>query len=122
MAQRREGALHEKVVGFYVKSEGWRVLAQDPRVAALALDLVAEKDSGLKEYLVVACVEGEAVSAGDVAQFAAKAAAFRRQLPPVAWWDERPPVTAVLAHTGAVPPELEAQARLAEVPVQFRRF
>ena len=122
MATRRPGALHKQVLDFYVKLEGWRVLVQDERVAALGLDLVAEKDTGLKEYVVVQCVDGESVTAVDVAGFAAKAAAFRRQLPPIAWWDERPPVTAVLAHTGAVPPELEAQARLAEAPVQFRRF
>ncbi|MDP3064654.1 MAG: hypothetical protein Q8O40_15835 [Chloroflexota bacterium] len=122
MAIRRPGALHKQVLDFYLKSEGWRVTAIDQRVAALELDLVAEKDSGLKEYLVVQCVDGQTVSAKDVARFAAKASAFRRQLPPIAWWDERPPVTAVLAHTGAVPPELEAQARLAEAPVQFRRF
>ncbi|MDP3063070.1 MAG: hypothetical protein Q8O40_07665 [Chloroflexota bacterium] len=122
MATRRPGALRKQVLDFYVKSEGWRVLVQDERVAALGLDLVAEKDSGLKEYLVVQCADGDSVTAEDVARFAAKAVAFRRQLPPIAWWDERPPVTAVLAHTGVVPPDAEAQARLSEAPIQFRRF
>ncbi len=122
MATRKPNTLHKQALDFYVRSEGWRALAQDQRLAALGLDLVAEKDSGLKEYLVVGCVDGGSVAAEDVARFAAKAAAFRRQLPPIAWWDERPPVTAVLAYTGVVPPDAEARARLSEVPIQFRRF
>lgn len=122
MAGASVGAFRNRVVDFYVKSEGWRALGEYMRLFNPGLDLVAEKDNGLKEYLIVQCVEGDGVTAEDVAMFEKKASAFRRQLPPIAWWDERPPVTAVLAYTGALSPEAEARGRLSEVPVHFKRF
>lgn len=83
---------------------------------------MAEKEGAIKEYLIVDCVDKAVVDQEDVMRFSKKAQAFRKLVPVIAWWDETPPITAVIAHTGQVTPEAEALARMAPVRIGFKRF
>ena len=117
-----KGLRFEQKVASYFSQRGWKIELRK-HIYSGEIDIYGEQEDLLdgKRFLLVECKDKDRVSNTDVMRFMKKVKVFNENLSEDLFGD-KPPITAVIAHTGKVDNEAEEVAPNFRPKIEFRRF
>lgn len=118
-----KGLRFEQTVFSHFSQKGWRIELRKHIYDVGEIDIYGEKEDflGDESFLLVECKDKDRVSNAEVMRFMKKVKVFNESLPEDLL-GEKPPITAVIAHTGEVDKDAEEVAPNFRPKIEFKRF